>query len=203
MDGAELTTPEHQSQDPEDAEYPDRPWTQDTHWVPLRRTPPQLYGPAFSAPGILVESAEQVVEWARSRSLWQMMFGLACCAIEMMATNVAHYDLDRFGTMPRASPRQSDLMIVAGTVTYKIAPAVERLYNQMAEPRWVIAMGDCATSGGIYYHGAYSVVKGVDQIVPVDVYISGCPPRPESLIEGILEVGELVRRGGRREEDGE
>lgn len=183
-----------QGESTEDAECPDRPWTRGTHWTPLQHAPPQLYGPALRGPGILVESTEQVVEWARSNSLWQMMFGLACCAIEMMATNVAHYDLDRFGTMPRASPRQSDLMIVAGTVTHKIAPVVERLYRQMAEPRWVIAMGDCATSGGIYYHGAYSVVKGVDQIVPVDVYISGCPPRPEALIDAIFKLEEMIRQ---------
>ncbi len=151
------------------------------------------YGALLSGPGFVTHSAKQVIEWARSHSLWQMMFGLACCAIEMMAANASLYDLDRFGVMPRGSPRQSDLLIVSGTVTHKVGTMVERVYLQMAEPRWVIAMGNCATAGSLYYHDGYSVVKGADQIVPVDVYVSGCPPRPEALIDGILELERLIR----------
>lgn len=161
--------------------------------VPLARPATVPYGPLLTGPGFATHSVQQVIEWARSHSLWQMMFGLACCAIEMMAANASLYDLDRFGVMPRGSPRQSDLLIVSGTVTYKVAAMVERVYQQMAEPRWVIAMGDCATAGSLYYHDAYSVVKGVDQVVPVDVYISGCPPRPEALIDGILELERIIR----------
>jgi NADH-quinone oxidoreductase subunit B len=161
--------------------------------VPLARPATVPYGSLLTGPGFVTHSVQQVIEWARSHSLWQMMFGLACCAIEMMAANASLYDLDRFGVIPRGSPRQSDLLIVSGTVTYKVAGMVQRVYQQMAEPRWVIAMGDCATAGSLYYHDGYSVVKGVDQIVPVDVYISGCPPRPEALIDGILELERLIR----------
>ncbi len=138
--------------------------------------------------------ADRILNMGRYCSLWPMTFGLACCAIEMMATGAARYDLDRFGIIFRATPRQSDAMIVAGTVTMKMAPVLERLYHQMPEPRYVVALGSCANSGGRFYHDAYSVVKGVDRIVPVDVYIPGCPPRPEGLIDGLLKLQQLMRR---------
>jgi NADH-quinone oxidoreductase subunit B len=141
---------------------------------------------------VWMTSLEQIKGWARSNSLWPLTFGLACCAIEMMGTGGSHYDLDRFGVMFRASPRQADVMIVAGTVTKKMAPLLRRLYDQMPEPKWVIAMGSCATAGGPYVK-SYSVVKGVDQIVPVDVYIPGCPPNPAALIYGIHKLQEKIR----------
>lgn len=141
---------------------------------------------------VLLTTLEQIKAWARSNSLWPLTFGLACCAIEMMAAGASRYDLDRFGVIFRASPRQADLMIVAGTVTKKMAPILRRLYDQMPEPKWVIAMGSCATAGGPYVR-SYSVVKGVDQIVPVDVYIPGCPPTPAALIYGIQKLQEKIR----------
>jgi len=149
---------------------------------------------------IFLSTIEQIKAWARSSSMWPLQFGLACCAIEMMATGGAHFDLDRFGVFFRASPRQADVMIVAGTVTKKMGPLVRQLYEQMAEPKWVIAMGSCATAGGPYVK-SYSVVKGVDQIVPVDIYIPGCPPSPAALIYGINKLQEKVRneaKSGRR-----
>ncbi|GAB6935042.1 MAG: NADH-quinone oxidoreductase subunit B [Calditerricola sp.] len=141
---------------------------------------------------VLLTTLEQIKAWARSNSLWPLTFGLACCAIEMMAAGASRYDLDRFGVIFRASPRQADLMIVAGTVTKKMAPILRRLYDQMPEPKWVIAMGSCATAGGPYVR-SYAVVKGVDQIVPVDVYIPGCPPTPAALIYGIQKLQEKIR----------
>lgn len=141
----------------------------------------------------LLAQVDQVVGWAQSGSLWPMTFGLACCAVEMMHTAAARYDLDRFGSIFRASPRQSDLMIVAGTLTNKMAPALRRVYDQMAEPRWVISMGSCANGGG-YYHYSYSVVRGCDRIVPVDVYVPGCPPTAEALLYGILLLKNKIMR---------
>jgi NADH-quinone oxidoreductase subunit B len=142
---------------------------------------------------ILLTSLDYVVNWSRLSSLWPVTFGLACCAIEMMATGAARYDLDRFGVLFRASPRQADLMIVAGTVTLKMASRIRRLYAQMPEPKYVISMGSCATNGGPYWQHGYHVLKGVDVVVPVDVYVPGCPPRPEALIEGILKLQEKIR----------
>jgi len=141
--------------------------------------------------GVVTTTLEQVMSWGRTRAMWPMLFGLACCAIEMMAAQSAHYDMSRFGMeLMRPSPRQADLMIVAGRVSRKMAPVLRHLYDQMAEPKWVIAMGDCASCGGVFNN--YAVVQGVDEIVPVDIYISGCPPRPEALIGGVMALYEKV-----------
>lgn len=143
--------------------------------------------------GIVTTTLEQMVNWGRTRAMWPMLFGLACCAIEMMATQASHYDMSRFGMeLMRASPRQSDLMIVAGRVSRKMAPVLRRLYDQMPAPKWVIAMGDCASCGGVFNN--YAILQGVDEIVPVDVYIGGCPPRPEQLIDGIMTLHEKVMK---------
>jgi NADH-quinone oxidoreductase subunit B len=144
-------------------------------------------------PGIIQAPADFVLAMARKSSLWPMTFGLACCAIEMMSAYMSHYDLDRFGIVPWASPRQADVMIVAGTVTKKMAPAIKLLFEQMPNPKWVIAMGSCATNGGPYTR--YDrVVQGVDKLVPVDVYVPGCPPRPEALMNGFIALQEKIMK---------
>ncbi len=145
--------------------------------------------------GFLIAQLDGLVNWARTGSLWPMTFGLACCAIEMMHAYVSRYDLDRFGVVPRPSPRQSDVIIVAGTLCNKMAPAFRKVYDQMAEPRYVISMGSCANGGG-YYHYSYSVVRGCDRVVPVDIYVPGCPPTAEALVYGILQLQKKIRRTG-------
>ncbi len=143
--------------------------------------------------GTVTLRLEDAVNWARVRAMWPMLFGLACCAIEMMSTQASEYDLSRFGMeLMRPSPRQSDLMIVAGRVTRKMAPVLRQLYDQMPDPKWVISMGDCASCGGVFNN--YAIVQGVDEIVPVDVYVAGCPPRPEQLIHGIMTLHERIKQ---------
>ena len=143
--------------------------------------------------GFVVAQLDKLVAWARTGSLWPMTFGLACCAVEMMHSAASRYDFDRFGIVFRPSPRQSDVMIVAGTLTNKMAPALRKVYDQMAEPRYVISMGSCANGGG-YYHYSYSVVRGCDRIVPVDIYVPGCPPTAEALLYGVLQLQKKIRR---------
>ena len=145
--------------------------------------------------GFVLANVDKVVNWARTGSLWPMTFGLACCAVEMIHAYMPRYDLDRFGVVPRPSPRQSDVIIVAGTLTNKMAPAFRKVYDQMAEPRYVISMGSCANGGG-YYHYSYSVVRGCDRVVPVDVYVPGCPPTAEALIYGVMQLQKKIKRTG-------
>jgi NADH-quinone oxidoreductase subunit B len=147
----------------------------------------------FNDGNIVITKTEDLLNWARLSSLWQLTFGLACCAIEMMAASASHYDLDRFGIMPRPSPRQADVIIVSGTVTLKMASRVKRLYEQMPDPKYVVSMGSCSNSGGPYWNYGYHVLKGVDRVIPVDVFVPGCPPRPEALIEGLLKLQEKIR----------
>ncbi|VAH09717.1 unnamed protein product [Triticum turgidum subsp. durum] len=163
-------------------------------------TAPAPYGGGAPAPAPMPKAAEFVVSkvddlmnWARRGSIWPMTFGLACCAVEMMHAGAARYDFDRFGVIFRPSPRQSDCMIVAGTLTNKMAPALRKVYDQMPEPRWVISMGSCANGGG-YYHYSYSVVRGCDRIVPVDIYVPGCPPTAEALLYGVLQLQKKINR---------
>ena len=147
----------------------------------------------FNKDNIVVEKLDTLINWSRANSQWYFQFGLACCAIEMMAAAGPRHDLDRFGAIPRASPRQSDVMIVAGTVTLKMAERVKRLYEQMSDPKYVISMGSCSNSGGPYWQHGYHVLKGVDLVIPVDVYVPGCPPRPEALIQGLLELQKQIK----------
>jgi len=143
--------------------------------------------------GFVTTSVDTLINWARTGSMWPMTFGLACCAVEMMHAGAARIDLDRYGVVFRPSPRQSDVMIVAGTLVNKMAPALRRVYDQMPNPKWVISMGSCANGGG-YYHYSYAVVRGCDRIVPVDIYVPGCPPTAEALVYGILQLQKKIRR---------
>jgi NADH-quinone oxidoreductase subunit B len=147
-----------------------------------------------SGGNILLSSIDNIINWGRSNSIWPLTFATSCCGIEMMAAGAPRHDFARFGVeVYRASPRQADVIVVAGTIVYKMAPVLKRLYEQMADPKYVIAMGACAISGGPFYYNSYSVVRGADQIIPVDVYIPGCPPRPEALLYGILQLQRKIK----------
>ena len=150
---------------------------------------------ALADKGFVVTNLDELITWSRTGSLMWLTFGLACCAFEMMHASMPRYDVERFGFAPRASPRQSDVIIIAGTLTNKMAPALRKLYDQMPEPRYVISMGSCANGGG-YYHYSYSVVRGCDRIIPVDIYVPGCPPTAEALVYGILQLQKKIRRTG-------
>ncbi len=144
--------------------------------------------------GIILGTMEDLLNWGRAKSDWYLQFGLACCAIEFMALNASHFDLMRFGCIPRTSPRQADFIIISGTVTLKMAERIKRLYEQMAEPKYVLSMGSCANCGGPYWEHGYHVLKGVDRILPVDVYVPGCPPRPEAFFEGMVKLQEKISK---------
>jgi NADH-quinone oxidoreductase subunit B len=152
------------------------------------------YRNPFEKSNIVITTVDKFLNWSRLSSPWQMFFGLACCAIEMMATSASHYDFDRFGVMPRPSPRQCDLIIISGTVTLKMATRIKRLYEQIPDPKYIISMGSCANCGGPYWEHGYHVLKGVDRVIPVDVYVPGCPPRPEALLEGLLKLQDKIRK---------
>jgi NADH-quinone oxidoreductase subunit B len=157
--------------------------------------PGDIYHDDSGKTNFLITNVDKMANWARSNSLWPLIFGTSCCAIEMMSAASAKYDWSRFGfEIARATPRQADLIIVAGTICYKMAPVLKRLYNQIPEPKYVIAMGACAISGGPFFYNSYSVVKGVDNVIPVDVYIPGCPPRPEALLHGMIALQEKIRK---------
>jgi len=156
--------------------------------------PLPVYAEQLPGGAIIATSLETILYQAQAKSLWYLLFGTACCAIELMATGASRYDFDRLGMIFRASPRQADLIIAAGTITKKMAPRLRRLYDQMAEPRYVIAMGGCTIKGGPFYYDSYAVEKGIDHIVPVDIYIPGCPPRPESLLEGCIHLQEKIKK---------
>lgn len=154
----------------------------------------RLDDPYDISPGIILGTLEDLLNWGRARSDWYLQFGLACCAIEFMALNASHYDLMRFGCIPRTSPRQADFIIISGTVTLKMAERIKRLYEQMAEPKYVLAMGSCSICGGPYWKHGYHVLKGIDRIIPVDVYVPGCPPRPEAFFEGMMKLQEKISK---------
>jgi NADH-quinone oxidoreductase subunit B len=154
-------------------------------------------GPTIGRGGFMFSQVDRLLTWARANSLWPLTFGTSCCAIEMMSTGASRHDWSRFGfEVARATPRQSDLIVVAGTITFKMATRLRLLYAQMPEPKWVLAMGACATSGGPFFYDSYAVVKGVDRVLPVDVYLPGCPPRPEALLHALMQLQETIKREG-------